>query len=123
MRDALLEFNCLGCQQKAHHPVLTRCGHLYWYNSSHTVGSAIIMPLLKPGLALFVVSLQHLNKSTHSSSKTIITKKRISNYLKDLHLLIFLRSPTQTLSPHVMEAVLTTLLWVVLLQGTFFYLL
>ena len=36
--NGLLSFNCHQCEDKAHMPVLTPCGHLFWYVQCYSAG-------------------------------------------------------------------------------------
>lgn len=96
MRDALLEFNCLGCQRKAHHPVLTRCGHLFWYTSIHLVGSATTTPRFKPRPAPSAANPPPPTRSTRSLSRTTLTRNKTHNFLNGPHPKISPKSQTRT---------------------------
>jgi hypothetical protein len=79
--DNFSTFDCLACQRKAHHPVLTRCAHLFWYIHKHLVGNAIIKPPTKIHSALSVKNPPLNKKFIRSSSKINHNNPKMSIYL------------------------------------------
>lgn len=103
--DSFSTFDCLACQRKAHHPVLTRCAHLFWYLSIHIVGSAIIKPQTKIHSALSAKNPLPKKISIRSSSKISHKNQKMSIYLIVLLPKIYRKYPMLELWLHEMNSI------------------